>query len=435
MPAGGSYERTRKEGGGSTSVFPFEIWEYRHIPGIGDDIVLEFVDDEGGGLYELTWDEHRKDELLYSSGMGATWDEMEANLGDLGVAEHTSKQFRVARRRFAGDQAGPYRHAGYFETERDRPFSELILSSQLNSAPQVKFKDQERVVNSAIYYDMIGFDLDAAAFHTGPEQALVTVTVQIPHRALNFKDLGGDILQAKAEVLGRVEDLGGSIHTVFEEGVAREIPASQQIRTTAGASVFQKQMLLPAGLYKLTVVVKDTETGQMGTSVRRIDVPRYAEEDLAVSSLVLAQEIGAAQDADSGQFQLGSLKVLPRVTGEFRKDEDLGFYFQVYNTALDQTSNLPDLKVEFAIADRGVPPSFWRDCSRVASLAGSYLTVARLSSLLRYEPGKYTLHIRVSDQISEQTVPEPRAAEPRAFSPGYPDERSPEGEFRPLTVG
>jgi len=55
-PTGGSYQRKPHEGGGWTSVYPFEVWRYRHIPGVGDDIELEFVNDAGGNLYRLAMD-------------------------------------------------------------------------------------------------------------------------------------------------------------------------------------------------------------------------------------------------------------------------------------------------------------------------------------------------------------------------------------------
>src|SRR3984957_7702832 len=43
-PSGGNYERPVEEGGGSTSTFPFEIWHYRYLEGIGENIDIEFVD-------------------------------------------------------------------------------------------------------------------------------------------------------------------------------------------------------------------------------------------------------------------------------------------------------------------------------------------------------------------------------------------------------
>src|SRR5215471_1388496 len=52
-PSGGSYERPAWEGGGTTSTYPFEIWWYRYIEGVGSDIEIEFVDPTGSGEYHI----------------------------------------------------------------------------------------------------------------------------------------------------------------------------------------------------------------------------------------------------------------------------------------------------------------------------------------------------------------------------------------------
>jgi GWxTD domain-containing protein len=62
-PSGGTYERPIQQGGGTMSTFPFEIWLYRYIQGIGNDVLLEFVDPSMSGEYHLTIDPSEKDAL------------------------------------------------------------------------------------------------------------------------------------------------------------------------------------------------------------------------------------------------------------------------------------------------------------------------------------------------------------------------------------
>src|SRR2546425_9905162 len=73
--SGGNYERPIQEGGGTTSTFPFEIWRYRYIEGIGNAVILEFVDPTMSGEYHLTTDPNEKDALLRVPGAGLTFDE------------------------------------------------------------------------------------------------------------------------------------------------------------------------------------------------------------------------------------------------------------------------------------------------------------------------------------------------------------------------
>ena len=62
-PSGGSYERPMEEGGGETSTFPFEQWRYRYIEGIGQEVIIEFVDTCMCGDYHMTLDRSEKDAL------------------------------------------------------------------------------------------------------------------------------------------------------------------------------------------------------------------------------------------------------------------------------------------------------------------------------------------------------------------------------------
>src|SRR5213078_3051753 len=74
-PSGGAYERPFEEGGGSTSTYPFETWRYRYIEGIGNEVILEFVDPTMSGEYHLTSNPDEKDALLHVDGLGLTLDE------------------------------------------------------------------------------------------------------------------------------------------------------------------------------------------------------------------------------------------------------------------------------------------------------------------------------------------------------------------------
>ncbi len=62
-PTGGTYDRPMEEGGGSTSTYPWETWRWRYIEGMGENVIMEFVDPSGSGEYHLTMDPSEKDAL------------------------------------------------------------------------------------------------------------------------------------------------------------------------------------------------------------------------------------------------------------------------------------------------------------------------------------------------------------------------------------
>src|SRR5260370_239407 len=53
-PTGGTYERSPEQGGGSSTAYAWELWRYRHLEGIGENIEIEFVDPIGTGEYHIT---------------------------------------------------------------------------------------------------------------------------------------------------------------------------------------------------------------------------------------------------------------------------------------------------------------------------------------------------------------------------------------------
>src|SRR5271155_2780781 len=76
-PSGGNYDRPIEEGGGSTSTYPFEDWRYRYLEGIGQEVIIEFVDKCMCGEYHMTMDRSEKDALLYTPNAGLTmWEQM-----------------------------------------------------------------------------------------------------------------------------------------------------------------------------------------------------------------------------------------------------------------------------------------------------------------------------------------------------------------------
>ncbi len=82
---GGMYTRPMDEGGGGTSTYPFEIWHYRYLEGIGENIDIEFVDTCMCGDFHMTMDRGEKDALSHVPGGGATMYE------EMGMAKQSQR--------------------------------------------------------------------------------------------------------------------------------------------------------------------------------------------------------------------------------------------------------------------------------------------------------------------------------------------------------
>src|SRR5690348_355806 len=136
-PSGGSYERPMEEGGGETSTYPFEDWRYRHIDGIGEQVIIEFVDTCMCGDYHMTMDRSEKDALLMVPNAGLTMYEQ------LGMASKVNRFNGGTLERLG---LGPNEGADLQSKEFDR----MEQFFKLQQAPTVKFKDLEEVVRSKI---------------------------------------------------------------------------------------------------------------------------------------------------------------------------------------------------------------------------------------------------------------------------------------------
>src|ERR1700687_5445973 len=144
-PSGGTYERPMEEGGGETSTFPFEDWRYRYIEGIGQEVIIEFVDSCMCGEYHMTMDRSEKDALLMTPNAGLTmWEQM-------GMANKAQ--------RFQGgglERLGLGPQSGMLQTKE---FDRLEQFAKLQAAPKIKFTDLEEEVNSKVILNPMPFDV------------------------------------------------------------------------------------------------------------------------------------------------------------------------------------------------------------------------------------------------------------------------------------
>src|SRR5712664_2024316 len=171
-PSGGSYDRPPEEGGGSTSTYPFEKWRYRYLEGIGNDVILEFVDPSGSGEYRLTMDPSEKDALLHVPGAGLS--QLEA----MGMASKTDRFTRADGTNLPRSMGG--------EPASMNEFNRLELYAKVNKPPEVKFKDLEAVVTSRIVRDQVHFNWRTDYLKVTNDTVLVPVTIQIPNGQLSF---------------------------------------------------------------------------------------------------------------------------------------------------------------------------------------------------------------------------------------------------------
>ena len=395
-PSGGQYQRPYDEGGGFTSTYPFEIWRYRWIEGIGSDILLEFVDPTMTGEYRLTMDPSEKDALLNVPGAGLTLSEQ------MGL---TTKADRF--RRTDGTRMGT--PIGGAQSIRYNQFERLQLYANIFKPPAVKFKDLEAIVNSTIDYNTLSYDVDVHFVRVTNSSVLTGITVLLRNEDLLFKEESG-LHKAVANIFGRITTMTRRVQSTFEETVSIQTTAERMHQEVGRSSVYNKSVPLAPGMYRLELVVKDLVGETMGTYRTALRVPEFDDEALATSSLIIADKIERVpiRSLGTGQFVIGSSKVRPRIDDSFKRDEKMGIYMQIYNLGQSEETSRPEGNVTYQIARLDSPDelllNFTEDVNSIRGASSRQVVIEKLLPLQSLEPGEYRLSLLVQDDIKNESL-------------------------------
>lgn len=386
-PSGGHYNRPSWEGGGSTSTYPFEIWRYRNILGVGQDIEIEFVDQTLSGEYAIAKSPWTKDALLHAGGAGPTLME------SLGLA---SKADRIAPKTNPMPDHNPL----YFGHGRlkDQPFEKLLLMTNLQRAPQLNRPELRQLVHAEVKYQMLPFDLRSDYLKLDEQKYLVPLTLKILNRNIQYEGKGG-VHRSVLSVYGEVFDLAGNLVTSFEDTVTGEITEEQLQAELKRFSLYQKALELPPGRYKLALVLKDENSTKVGTAEHLIVIPRLPESDLSISSLVPALRIENLSADDSPLFAMGPVRVFPDPRAEAKSNGELPVFFQVYNLAIDSASGAPMVEVQYVISRQG--KELLRQKDQIQGLNASSISVVKYLPLEGLTPGGHLLEVTVWDAVSK----------------------------------
>ena len=239
---------------------------------------------------------------------------------------------------------------------KDQPFEKLDLLAKLSKPPRVKFNDLAAYANESekpqVTFDVLSVGLVINFLRVTETSVITSFTVQMDNQDLVYKDVGG-IQQAAANIYARVTSVAGRRSGLFEDVVTSSYTSEGLQSGLQSRSVYQKNLVLKPGNFKIDLVVRDTASGKTGVIHQGFVVPTYAEGELSASSLVLASRLEPlAGRIPSGMFVYGSMKVIPNATGVFKKDQTLGVYMQLYNVSIDQATLRPSLDIDYVITSR-----------------------------------------------------------------------------------
>ena len=389
---GGKYYRPYWEGGGVSQTHPFITWRYRYLEGmdLGQEVIIEFVDRSLTGEYRMSLDPFEKDalkntpmsDMTENQRMGLIDPNISGRPGSGGFSSgFTSSQFRINQ------------------------MNQLRQVAALHRAPKIRFKDLETVVDTKLKYNTFPFEYRTDFIKITEDTILTPITLVMKNSDMTFKDVEG-VKKAEVNVFGRITTITGRSVQVFEEVVRQIAPDALFKRALEKRSLYQTRVPLRSGLYKLELVVKDLNSGNLGTAYHSIRVPKFPEDQLATSSIILADQLERLprKQVASGQFVIGSSKVLPSVEESFGRDQPMGVYFQVYNLARDTQTQKPSATIEYVLKKGGREIGRAVESNENLEGAAQQMTLQKLVALEDLEPGGYSLVVQVTDNVANRTI-------------------------------
>jgi GWxTD domain-containing protein len=400
-PSGGSYERPMEEGGGETSTFPFEIWHYRYLEGVGDNIDLEFVDTCQCGDYHFTIDRSEKDALLRVPGGGETLYEQ------MGQAKKAD--------RFKGGMenlgTGPLTSG-----TQGKEFDRIELAAKVFAPPPVKFKDLESFMSEhkLLSGPIFPFDVRTDFVRVTEDTVLVPITLQIKNSDVTFITKDG-VSKGVINILGKVSTITHKPVQTFEDTVEITQPAELLAKAQEGKRLYWKALPLRPGAYRVDIGIKDVNNpDHVGVYAQSINVPKYDDEKLSTSSLILADRMERvpSRTIGTGSFIIGNTYIWPRVStnaatpAKFNRTQHLNCWMQVYNLGIDDKTKSNSATVTYEIRDTASDKLLLEthEESKDLSAHSDQLTMERSVALAGLQPGKYKMTIRINDAVSKQEV-------------------------------
>ena len=194
--------------------------------------------------------------------------------------------------------------------------------------------ERERQLEEELASDLPSTDMavymQALYFRTGDNRFFVPISLVVPGSQIPFVK-GGDRDKATLDIIGQVRDTSGHDIGDIRDTVKLAVNQSQQVQQknvqyTTGFS-------LPVGKYHVKFVVRENETGRMGSFETDLTVPDLKKVPLKMSSVVLASQRMPAGKKQEGPLVRDGQQLVPNLPHVFRQDQHMYLLYEVYDPA------------------------------------------------------------------------------------------------------
>ncbi len=404
-----------------TAEFPAVIWTYKYIPGLktrSSRIDFTFVNYYNSGKYQLVTNPSLANALRNSS--------MEArNVGyepsNLLVPGSTDKDLLV------------------------NPLEQLQLMAELTKSRGELLEEVERnsrlrkgIVIAKESLTMMSFVSQNSYIIGADGYTLMPISIEIAAKELKFVEKDERYV-GKVNFFIEIKDKEGIVYQK-NDSLEMNLKRDTYERRITDYYQYKQHVTLKPGEYFLHLVAWDEYSGNVGYTDKRIEVLDFSTKKFALSSVILARDIRVieikkeeivpdlknikALDAQSKTelkvpgkikiqkiqerpFTFGNLEINPNTLSEYKNDDELVFFYQIYHPPFMVDQKTAELliihqieKDEKVIATIDTPQEFHIPESQKETL----LNGGAKYNLVNFFPGTYTLVVRVKDIISGVTI-------------------------------
>jgi VWFA-related protein len=263
-------------------------------------------------------------------------------------------------------------------------------------------EDREQMLVDELNSDLPSTDLDvflaANYFRTAENRYWVPVTLVVPGSQIPFVK-GGDKDKATLDIIGVVRDELKRPVGNIRDTVKLNLDESQQVRRKNVQ--YQTGFSLPSGQYHLKFVLRENQTGQVGSFETDILIPDLKKAPIKVSSVLLASQVQAAPKHRTENILVrDGQEIVPNVTHVFSANQQVYFYYEVYDPKGEKQNIHVLTSIEFLRGKKKVYETPVVEAKQL-TVPGRKAAIFQLDvPASQLNPGYYTCQVNVIDDTA-----------------------------------
>jgi len=273
-----------------------------------------------------------------------------------------------------------YSRVGYY-AKADTPAKDLTREQAIIRAARSPLAKRDVNVAGTLQYRF-----------TPDNHADIDVNLAIDANNLDFTKQADGKHTATFDVVGFIINSMGKAQDGFSQTITAAYTESEYQQALANGIGFTGHAMLPPGNYQLRAVVRELDTGRLGTVAQYIEVPDLSKKRMTMSSVFL-YGVDLGQGNSAAPISLNALRQLPRKL-------DLRYAAVIYNPKL--SDGKPQLKSQIFITQGAKIVFKGPEQAITGQLQNGQVPFIGQIGLGKARAGRYILTVVINDPLADK---------------------------------